>query len=75
MCTAVSGPGCPSCGGAWRFKVVRRTEHFADEVLFPYRILHDETAELAAALRDKTPEGKAGRRRPGGITAGQLPAP
>ena len=45
-----------------RFKVVRRTEHFADEVLFPYRILHDETAELAAALRDKTPEGKAGRR-------------
>ena len=32
-----------------RFKVVRRTEHFADEVLFPYRILHDETAELAAA--------------------------
>lgn len=45
-----------------RFKVVRRTEHFADEVLFPYRILHDETAKLAAALRDKTPEGKAGRR-------------
>ena len=36
-----------------RFKVVRRTEHFADEVLFPYRILHDETAELAAALRDQ----------------------
>lgn len=75
MCTAVSGPGCPSCGGAWRFKVVRRTEHFADEVLFPYRILHDETAELAAALRDKTPEGKAGRREAWRDYSRQWPAP
>ena len=61
MCTAVSGR-VPILWRSLRFKVVRRTEHFADEVLFPYRILHDETAELAAALRDKTPEGKAGRR-------------
>ena len=45
-----------------RVRISRRAEHFADEVLFPYRILHDETAELTAALRDKTPEGKAGRR-------------
>ena len=43
-------------------RVSRRTGHFVDEVMFPYRILHDETAELAAALRDKTPEGKANRR-------------
>ena len=40
----------------------RRAEHFADEVLFPYRILSSETGTLIAALRDKTPEGKAGRR-------------
>ena len=40
----------------------RRAEHFADEVLFPYRILSSETGTLIAALRDKTPEGRAGRR-------------
>ncbi len=44
-------------------RVSRHTRHFTDEMLFPYRILHDETAELAAALRDKTPEGKAGRKQ------------
>ncbi len=45
-----------------RGKANRRIKHFTDEVLFPYRILRDETVELAVALRDKTPEGKAGRR-------------
>lgn len=54
--------GLPILWRNLRRRVARRAEHFADEVLFPYRILHNETAELAAALRDKTPEGKAGRR-------------
>ena len=45
-----------------RSRASRRAEHFADEVLFPYRILSNETGTLIAALRDKTPEGRAGRR-------------
>ena len=43
-------------------RISLRAAHFSDELLFPYRILKNETETLAAALRDKTPEGRAARR-------------
>ena len=43
-------------------RISLRAAHFSDELLFPYRILKNETETLAAALRDKTPEGRSARR-------------
>lgn len=75
MCTAVSGPGCPSCGGACALRSSAGRSTSPMRCCSPTASCTMKQPSWPPPCGIRPRKGKPAAGRPGGITAGQLPAP
>ena len=75
MCTAVSGPGCPSCGGACALRSSAGRSTSPMRCCSPTASCTMKQPSWPPPCGIRPRKGKPAAGRPGGITAGQWPAP